>query len=131
MNASGTATTVDQGDISPMLPPVAVANGPGELLTEHMQRAAFQTLLQVVDITSEIFGDDVRIKSAVSPDFSSERYVCLTAETNGDNASILAKEAEWAGRIATVKPVWDGFKLRVKRKTRIASVSCSQDSGGR
>jgi len=83
---------------------------------EQAQRAAFTALLQVVEITTEIFGGEVRIKSAANPEFPGDKYVCLTAEIAGGNETILAQEAEWARRIASIKPVWDGFKLRVKRK---------------
>ena len=84
---------------------------------QHAQQNAFSALLQIVDITTEIFGEDVSIKATSSPDSAADRYVCLTAATEGDNEAILTKESEWVRRISEVAPVWDGFKLRVKRKT--------------
>jgi hypothetical protein len=80
------------------------------------QKAALDKVLGIVGITTEIFGGPVAIEEFVDPEFPDERKVVFIAEVQGENASILKMESEWVKRVTSLKPAWDGFRLRIKRK---------------
>ena len=80
------------------------------------QVVAFETVQKIFDLTTEIFGDDVSVKSSHDPEYPSETYTVLSPQVSADNPTILRMESEWVERVARLAPNGHGFRLRIRRK---------------
>jgi hypothetical protein len=80
------------------------------------ERRAFDALGQVIEITEEIFGVPVVVESDCDPEHPNEKYVRFCVEVADDTSTILARELEWARRMANIEPKWDAFRLSIKPK---------------
>lgn len=80
------------------------------------EQKVFDAYGKIIGITTELFGDDVRIKESYDPDFPDEKYIVLVVVSGGDNPVLLELESEWIRRVAQVTSSWHGIRLSIKRK---------------
>jgi hypothetical protein len=80
------------------------------------EQKAFDSYGKIIGITTDIFGEDVRIKESYDPEFPAEKYIVLVVEATGGNDVLLRMESEWIRRVAQVTLSWHGIRLSIKRK---------------
>jgi hypothetical protein len=118
MNSLG----IDQLDVGQRLGLVreilsSIGNGASaESAGADSERRAFDALGKVIAVTEEIFGVPVVVESDCDPEYPTEKYVRFCVEVADEIPAILAKELEWARRMATIEPKWDAFRLSIKPK---------------
>jgi hypothetical protein len=87
----------------------------GERIRFEAQEAAFESIAQVAEITTEIFGPSVTIKGSYDPEYPGERFVVLCAESASNSVEASRMEAEWIRRVSQLVPLWHGVRLSLKR----------------
>lgn len=80
------------------------------------QASALGTLLNIVGISTELFGGPVAVEQFVDPEFPDEKKAVFIAEVSADAEAVLKLESEWVRRVSSLEPYWDGFRLKIKRK---------------
>lgn len=81
------------------------------------KKAAFETYHEIINLTTEVFGPGVQVRSVYDPEFPNEKYVVFSPEVSGDASVIVKKESEWVDRMSHIGYWWHGFRLSIKRKT--------------
>jgi len=76
-----------------------------------------QVLDAVLEMTKDLFGENVSVKEEADPEIPGERYVVLDVVLRGDVREIVALDQEWHRRLlGTVAENPQGFRLSIEPK---------------
>ena len=82
-------------------------------LERENQIRAIDILNQVVGLTTQLFGEGVRVYESWDPEFPDDRHTVFAVESTLDNSSLLAAEQEWISSISQIAPQCDRIRLLI------------------
>jgi phosphate uptake regulator len=80
---------------------------------ELAAKRATEIIDSIVDLTTNLFGENVRIYASHDPDFPETRYTILAVESSRPVAELLELELEWARGVNKISPGFDSFRLKL------------------
>jgi hypothetical protein len=81
-----------------------------EYMKRQAAREAFDSVSDVVGVTTELFGPHVTVKRDHDPEDVSETFVVFSV-TVRDIKDGLKKEQEWTRRVRAISQKWNAFRL--------------------
>jgi hypothetical protein len=93
---------------------LAIAEQETAISKQESQRAAFATLQKVVDLTTELFGDNTTVKSDYDPAFPDDKYTVFVVDVAGGPARAAQLEEEWSRRVNALVQGVDSFRLSIR-----------------
>lgn len=80
---------------------------------EQAGKLATDIIDSIVDLTTNLFGEDVRIYASHDPEFPESRYTVLAVQSSRPLAELMQLELEWVRGVSRISPGFDTFRLKL------------------
>ncbi len=86
------------------------------LQNPEIANVAINILHRIVEVTTSIFGDDVKISESFDPEFPEDKNIVLSVETDWPTDRVIQAEQEWAKAIGNISPTLETIRLSILPK---------------